>query len=228
MKKIVLLLALATLSGLVNAQKSEVRSVGTFSGVSASEGIVVFLKKGNTESVKVEVGDNMELSRVVTQVSGTYLKIHMSSGHYKGNVSAKVYVTYVSLTKIIASSAANIYSEGTLKSDKLELSASSASSMELKIEVGTLVGTISSAGDMELEGKAKQATFEVSSAAKLDAYDLEVESLSIEASSAGSAKVSVVSDFRAEASSGADIKYKGSPAKSRTNSSSGGSVKKSY
>lgn len=221
--------ALAMIAGLATAQQSEVRQIGSFRGIHAAEGIDVFLKKGDKESVKVEVGGDTELTRVITEVSGTYLKIHMSSDrHYRGNTSAKVYVTYVSLTKIIASSAANVYSDGAIKAEQLELSTSSAATLELSLDVGSLEGNISSAGDMELEGKAKSAEFEVSSAGKLDAYDLEVEDLDVDVSSAGSAKVNVVKDFRAEASSGGDIKYKGNPAKSRTNSSSGGSVKKSY
>lgn len=227
MKKVlILLLTIAT--NFAIAQKSEVRSVGPFSAVSAAEGIDVFLKRGDKPGVRVEVSEGADLSRVVTEVSGSYLKIHMSSGRHVGNISARVYVTYVSINKVVASSAANVYSEEVIRSDEFEVSASSAASIELKLDVGNLEASASSAADIELEGKAKRAEFEISSAAKLDAYDLEVGSLDVDASSAGSAKVNVTSEFTAEASSGADIKYRGNPAKSRTNASSGGSVKKSY
>jgi hypothetical protein len=39
---------------IVRGQDSEVRSVGSFSGVKAGEAIDVYLKRGDKESVKVE------------------------------------------------------------------------------------------------------------------------------------------------------------------------------
>jgi hypothetical protein len=49
----------------------------------------------------------------------------------------------------------------------------------------------------------------------------------VEASSAGSVKVSASEELDAHASSGGSIRYRGNPDKSVTNSSSGGSVRKS-
>ena len=104
-----LVTSIVLLCGLVAlAQQSDVRSVGTFSGVIAGEAIDVYLKKGDKESVRVEV-TGTDAANVLTEVSGGYLRIHMSDGRYK-NRTVKVYVTYVSLSKIHASSASNIFS----------------------------------------------------------------------------------------------------------------------
>jgi hypothetical protein len=51
--------------------------------------------------------------------------------------------------------------------------------------------------------------------------------VTVETSSAGSVKVNVADALVANASSGGSIRYRGNPSKSITNSSSGGSVKKS-
>lgn len=227
MKRILLVLLIGW-AGLACAQQSEERNVGTFKGVKAAEGIDVYLKKGDQERVKVEVSGNLDVADVITEVSGSYLKIHMRETRFLRNVNVKVYVTYVSLNKLSASSAANIYAEGVLTSDDLEIGVSSAGSVELSIKVNNLEVGVSSAGDVELEGSAKSAYFDISSAGEVDAYDVQAERVIVKASSAGSAKVSVEKDFEAHASSGASIRYKGNPAKSMTNSSSGGSVKKSY
>jgi hypothetical protein len=80
---------------------------------------------------------------------------------------------------------------------------------------------------VELKGKAKSLTAEASSAGQIDAYDLEAESVTAAASSAGSLKVNVTNNLVAHASSGGNIRYRGNPSKSMTDSSSGGSVKKS-
>jgi len=210
------------------AQQSETRKVGSFRGVGAGEGIDVFLKRGDQTNVRVETDGNTNPSDIITEVSGTYLKIHVRDARDIKNVRAKVYVTYQSLEKISVSSAANIYSEGTIKAQSLQLGCSSAGSIELDLEVENLDVNVSSAGDVSLKGRARELSIDVSSAGQLDAYDLDVDVVNIQASSGASAKVSVVKELNANASSGADVRFKGNPSKSRTDSSSGGSVKKSY
>ncbi len=225
MKKVLGVLTLCLSFFLVLAQESEVRSVGSFTGVKVGEAIDVYLKKGDKESVKVEV-TGARVSDVLTEVSGSYLKIHMRDGRYR-NRNVKVYVTYVSLEKIHASSASNVFSEGTIRANSMDISASSAASVEITIEAGFASVDASSAGDLVLEGKAKELAIEVSSAGEVDAYSLESEIVRANASSAGSAKISVSKELNAHSSSGGSIRFRGSPAKTNTDSSSGGSVKKS-
>ena len=167
------------------------------------------------------------IQNVVTEVSGSYLKVHMRDGNYKGRVEVKVFVTYTLLEKLSASSAGNIYSQGVIKTSSLEVGASSAGTIEIEVEGGDLDLSASSAGEIEIKGKARALKADASSAGEIDAYDTEVESVTVDASSAGSIKVNVKDALNANASSGGSIRYRGNPSKSITNSSSGGSVKKS-
>lgn len=225
MKKFWSALTLSFILAAAWGQDSEVRSVGSFTGIKAAEAIDVYLKKGDKESVRVEVSGT-DISNVLTEVSGSYLKIHMRDGRYR-NRNVKVYVTYVSLNKLHVSSAANVFSDGTIKAKTMDISASSAGSAELSIDAESVSIDASSAGDVVLEGRAVNIEVEVSSAGEIDAYGLESENGNASASSAGSAKISVSKELTAQASSGGSIRYRGSPAKTNTSSSSGGSVKKS-
>lgn len=224
MKKllIVVFIGFATLA---IAQQSENRSVGSFKGVKVAEGIDVYLKKGDKESLRVEV-TGIKTSDVITEVSGEYLKIHMQEGRYRDR-TVKVYVTYVEVNKLSASSASNIFAESIIKTSRLSLSASSAATIDIQLEVDDLEVSASSAAELELRGKAKNVEIDASSAGEIDAYDMVSESVDVDVSSAGSAKVNVVKEINAHASSGGSIRYKGNPERSNTNSSSGGSVKKS-
>jgi hypothetical protein len=208
--------------------QGETRKVGSFQDVRAAEGIDVFLKHGSSTEVRVETSGNTNPSDIITEVSGTYLKIHVRDDVRIKNAHAKVYVTYESIGKISASSAANIYSQGPIRAKSLEVSCSSAASVEVELQVEDLQASVSSAGDVILKGRAREVEIDVSSAGEIDAYDLEADKVSVGASSGGSAKVNVVKELNANASSGGGIRFKGNPAKSRTDSSSGGSVKKSY
>lgn len=207
------------------AQSSEVRSVGSFSGIKSAEAVDVYLKQGDKESVRVET-TGASLSDVITEISGTYLKVHMASGNYRRS-NVKVYVTYVNLNKISASSASNVFSEGTIKTSSIEINASSAASVEVSLDANEVTADVSSAGDIVLEGKARSVEAEASSAGDIDAYRLESESVRARANSAGSIKVTATKSLDARASSGGDVRYRGNPMKTNTDSSSGGSVKKS-
>jgi hypothetical protein len=224
MKKF-LIVFLACIASAVFAQETETRNLSSFTGVKVSEGISVYLKKGEKESAKIEV-TGTKPSNVITEVSGSYLKVHMRDGNYR-SVNVKVYVTFVSVEKLYASSAGNLYSSETLKGSNMEINASSAGTIEVVVEAGRLEASASSAGDVDIKGKARSVVMDASSAGEVDAYDLEAEDAEIEASSGGSVKISVKSGLDARASSGGSIRYRGNPDKSNTTSSSGGSVKKS-
>jgi hypothetical protein len=227
MKNLLLITSILVITTWVaQGQESETRNIGSFSGVKVTEGIDVYLKRGEKESVRVEVSGT-SLSNVITEVSGSYLRVHMRDGNYRGNVQAKVYVTYVKVDKLSASSAGSIFSEGTIQASDLEVSASSAGSIEISLDAGGVNASASSAGEIELQGKTKSLDIDASSAGQIDAYDLEAQKVTAEASSAGSLKITVINDLVARASSGGNIRYHGNPDKFITDSSSGGSVKKS-
>lgn len=206
------------------AQQTETREVGSFTGVKTAEGIAVFLTKGDKEMVKIEV-EGTDPSNILTEIAGSYLKIHMKDGRFR-DFDAKVYVTYVNLDKLSASSAGSIFSEEPIRARSLNLSASSAGSIEVTLDAGSAEVSCSSAGEIELKGKVREISLDASSACEIDAYDLVAEEVEAHASSAGSVKVSVDESLDAHASSGGSIRYRGNPDRSNTNSSSGGSVKK--
>ncbi len=227
MKMKVLILLGCLISCAVVGQQSEVRNLGTFKGVKAAEAINVYLKKGDKESVKVET-TGTDLADVLTEITGSYLKIHMKNDvRFGRNRTVKVYVTYVSLDKIAASSASNIFSDGTITSDLMEIHASSAANVEISLTATDLKVSVSSAGEVTLEGKTKSFDAETSSAGVVNAYNLLAETAKASASSGGTIKLSVTNGLNAHASSGGSIRYRGNPLKTNTNASSGGSVTRS-
>ena len=224
MIKITALIVISLITLPLFGQQSQQRNVSAFSGIHAAEGIDVYLKQGDKESVKVEVTEG-DIKDVVTEVAGTSLKVHMKSGSSKVR-NAKVYVTYTKLDKVSASSGANIFSEGTITAIDVDIQASSGSNIELMIDAKSIAAEASSAGEIELKGKTDRLEAEAQSGASVDAYDLAAKTVDAQASSGGSMKISVIDNLTANASSAGMIRYRGNPGKSVTNSSSAGSVKK--
>lgn len=224
MKALILLFWLSATAAF--AQESEMRDVGSFKGIKTGEAIDVYLKKGDKEAVKV-VTTGERLSNIITEVSGSYLKIHIrDNSFFRGKSDVKVYVTYVAIDRISASSASNVFSEGIIKAQDMEIHASSAADIEIKLDATDVKVHSSSAADVILEGTAKSIDAEASSSGEVDAYNLQVESGTASASSAGSIKLNVSQGLEASASSGGSVRYRGNPQRTNTHSSSGGSVKK--
>src|SRR5688572_12974378 len=181
MKNLLFITSILVITTWVTAQgqESENRNIGSFSGVKVTEGIDVYLKRGDKESVRVEV-TGTKLDNIITEVSGSYLKVHVRDGSHHGKISAKVYVTYVKVDKLSASSAGSIFSEGSIEADDMEVSASSAGSIEITVNARSVEASASSAGEIELQGKTKALDIDASSAGQIDAYDLESQMVSAE------------------------------------------------
>jgi hypothetical protein len=220
-----LFVVLTLIGTSLQAQDTENRSVGNFKGVKVGQAIDVYLTTGTSTNVRVEVEDG-NVSDVETNVSGGMLKIGMKRGNYR-NIRVKVYVTHKGLEYISASSASNIYSENTLKSSKMSIDVSSAATAELEVEASEIEAQVSSSGDLELKGSAERAALYASSAGDIDAYDFTTSELKARASSAGGIRARAEDSIDAHASSGGSVRWKGNPSRSRTDSSSGGSVRKS-
>lgn len=207
---------------LLMAQPSEQRMVEKFTGVKVSEGIFLNLKKGEKESVTLEV-EGTEPENIITEVSGENLKIYLKPGHYR-NVKVKAQITYVQLSRLTASSAAHVYAEGPIHSKYFRIHASSDATIELQIEAEEAEVHVFSAADVGLKGKTAKLIADISSAGSLQALDFRADVVKVEVSSAGSAYVYALRELEARASSAGAIRCKGNPARFITHSSSAGSI----
>ena len=89
------------------AQSKEDRKLSSFDRLSVGEAITVYLEQGSSESATVEVS-GADLDDVVTEVSGSRLKIEMENNRNYRDVEVTVYVTYRNLDELSVSSAADL------------------------------------------------------------------------------------------------------------------------
>mgnify|MGYP002651880848 CR=1 FL=1 len=245
MRKIFLLSIAALLSFTVWSQSGATRSLDSFTKVSTQEGIEAILTKGTKESARIEA-DGIDIEDVITDVSGGTLSLELDGDNHR-NVDVTIYVTYVELSGLRASSAGSIDVrdkviakgdfdircssagdiEATIEADEMDIDVSSAGDVELVVVVNELDMEVSSAGDIEIEGTAKYVEASASSSGDIDGYDLTCDEADLRASSGASIKLTVKEKLDGRASSGGSIRYEGNPKYVDANSSSGGSVKRS-
>ena len=202
---------------------SNTRNVGAFNAISASGSVNVSVQNG-PQSVIVETDDNI-MRYVETTVKGNTLKIRLKNIHNLRNSTVNVYVTTPKITDVNGSASAEIESIGIIKSDsEIELKASSGSEIQIDADAPSVKADASSGGAVTVSGRTRDVTTKASSGSNLNAADLKAENARANASSGASIKVSASVSIKADASSGATVRYTGGATDIKKNENSGGSV----
>ena len=200
------------------------RKTESFTGIRVSTGIDVYLKQGDVETLSVEADENLH-EYIITEVRNGVLNIY-TEANIRDAERKRVYVTMKEIKSIKTTSAGDVIGETPIKTDRLELSASSAGDIKLEVTAKEIDADLSSSGDMTLSGEADMLKADLSSAGDLNAYELKVREADVSASSAGDADINVTEKITARASSAGDINYKGDPKYIDAHSSSAGGVHK--
>jgi hypothetical protein len=210
-----------TVYGDGNVVKKE-RTAGAFTAVKVSTGIDVFLSQGDKMSLWVEADENLH-EYIITEVKDGALHVYTDANIRKAE-RKRVYVTMKEIKYLSTSSAGDMIGETPVRTENLELNASSAGDIKLEVYAKNVEVNISSSGDMTLTGEADILEGDLSSAGDLNAYDFKVREADIDVSSAGGADIYVTERLRANASSAGDVNYKGNPKYLDSHSSSAGGI----
>lgn len=200
----------------------ETRQLSDFSRLETSTGLEVFLIADSGEYVVVEADENL-LQDIRTEVKGNTLKIFTES-RIRWAKSKKLYVHYKHLSALNSSSGSFIRCSDPLRTNRLEIKASSGSHQYLQINTKELDSRCSSGAHIYISGKCDDATLKASSGAHFKGQTFQATKCSADASSGAHIWVEVTDQLQAEASSGAHISYAGNPSNIDIHSSSGGSV----
>jgi hypothetical protein len=200
------------------------RPAGNFTGIRVSTGIDVYLKQTGDESISLEADENLH-EYIKTEIRDGVLHV-FTDVNIRSAEMKRVYVTMDKIESIRTSSAGDVIGESPIKTDELELSASSAGGINLEVYAREIGIDISSSGDITLNGEADVLDANLSSAGDLNAYDLEVKDAEVSASSAGDADVYVSERLSASSSSAGDINYRGNPKYIDAHASSAGGIHK--
>ncbi|MBT8234631.1 MAG: DUF2807 domain-containing protein [Bacteroidia bacterium] len=193
-----------------------------FSVISAQEGLDVYVTQANDFDILVEADENV-IDLIGTDIKDGRLRIHTYENI--GRATKKIYVSLPQVTGLHTSSGADLITKTTIETDKIELSASSGSDLQVMLEADEVDADCSSGADIKISGNANLFYVEASSGSDIKAREFEVKTCVADASSGADIKINVSENLTAEASSGADISYTGE-ANVKTKKSVSGSVYK--
>lgn len=226
---------------------TQVRNVGKFSGIKVLSGIKANFTQGNNQSVIVETDPSLQ-QYISTQVVNDILVISVDNKYNKKLNFKKLLVTIEAprLSSVKVSSGAQFNTLNTIREDsfnaevssganlsaevvarnKVELEVTSGSSATVDIETDTFTMSGTSGSSSTIRGKSNSANFKLTSAASCNAADLVTGNATVAATSGSSLRVHTTDSISGTATSGASIRYSGTPKNmSGTKTSSGGSIK---
>ncbi len=185
MKKLSLFLTALIVSFALLAQKETTRSLSSFTEISVNEGIDVYLKEGSKEEARIVIEGNIDMNEVLTEVSGGKLKIHLDGNNHR-NVDVTIWVTYKSLSAVSVSSAGTVIGQNRIVTGgDFRVSVSSAGDLDLDLKAKNLNISASSAGDATLKVDVTSVNASASSAGSIDISGA-ASSIDVEVSSSGS------------------------------------------
>ena len=259
MKKI--LFALLLLAGfVVNAQENksivydenaQQRKVPSFTAISVSSAIDLYLTQSNKNEVAVSATNDEIRDHIITEVVGGTLIIRLGdkgswfSWRKWGNYKTKAYVSIKDIDALTASGASNVHLVNTIESPKMRIKLSGASDFKGNIKAGVLMYQLTGASDykgevsansididgsgassIELIGRVDDLAIEVSGASDAKLYNLTAKGALLRASGASNIGVTVTEILRANSSGASDINYKGNPNVKESNTSGASSIKR--
>jgi len=204
----------------VITEKREIEN--DFSRVKVSSGIDLYIKQGSKVSLTVEADENLH-DYIMTEVDGNQLKIYVDGNIWRAK-ARKVYLTVTDIEELRATSGSDVYSESIIKANDLEVSTSSGADMNIEVDAENVTSSSSSGSDLRIKGKANTHSTNATSGSSINAYGLESKEVTAKVSSGADIGVYASESINARASSGGDIRYKGSPEKVNKKTSSGGGV----
>ncbi len=202
----------------------EVRQLDIFDEVYVTSGMNVYFEQGTEQKVTV-VADKNLMDVIETQVVGGRLEVRSLANIWSAS-SKKVVITANNIREIEGTAGSNIYTNGRLVVDNLNISASAGSNFHMDVEGKSVKASASSGANIYLSGLIRDFVARTSSGSNLKAEDLKAEVSDIKVSSGSNVWITSLKELSAHASSGGNIFYFGNPLTTSVSTSSGGTIQK--
>lgn len=211
MKRLITLTIALTLSAIAFGQTiRETIEVSTFNRLEVSGAYTVFIRQGPAQEV-VAIGTESAIDAISIEVNDGQLEISKRGVLNMSNSDVRLFITVTQMKEISVSGAVTLESKNRIDGSDLEIEASGASSLDLKVDMNNVRINASGASNIDLEGRSRTCQIEMSGSSDLDADEWIVNRMSIEISGASDADVHATETLEVEASGASSVSYRGNP-----------------
>lgn len=167
---------------------TQVVEVSDFSKIQVGEGVTLYIKQGDSNSVVIETGDNL-LNDVSARVANGVLLLEDNNAcnYVRDYAVTKIYVTAIDITAIINNSQFDVHSDGVLAFDCLELISDSLNydstavgSFFLEVDLNSLLISFNNWSNATVSGNVTNLTVNLySGASRFEGQNLIADKVSV-------------------------------------------------
>ena len=184
-------------------------AVVDFDRVEAGDELIVSLKYSENFSIEAE-GDRRNLDDLIVSKNGNSLVVRFKRS------DRRQYATYINITLPILygvdfSGAANAEVSGFAPVNRMDVSLSGASLVQLSLNASEIHFSLSGASQLRLNGEGQLLEGNISGASILTAFEYYTDKAELVVSGASNAKVSVANQLKGSASGASLVVYRGNP-----------------
>jgi len=224
-KRIITIAAILSIGIIVNAQRTETRTLdGNFDKIEVFGKIEVELVKKKSEKIEIKADSDISLDDIKVKLEDRTLKISMTSELFDYQKKVQIFVPYQELRVVEVSGGSDIRSQSTLEGDRIEFKASSGGNIYLSLKLNTIDARVAQGSLIVFDGSVDSQVVESASGATYSAYDLNCGETHVSVSTGGKAKIKATEILKAKATTKGWIGYQGNPGKKKINETLGGKV----
>ena len=181
-----------------------------YDGVKVAGSMDVELISGKEGNIRVEAESNV-MEYLEIEVKGNRLEIGLKNDiNFNTRKGIKVFVPVEQIDEVSLAGSGDIYSNLTLKSERMTVSVAGSGDIKLKSESKRLKLNVAGSGDLKMSGRTENLEASVAGSGDISAYDLKANN--VKASIAGSGDVAVFCNggtMTASIVGSGDLRYKG-------------------
>jgi hypothetical protein len=212
---------------IIHDPNVELRPVKGFHAIEVSDAISLYLSQGDQETVAVSAINAKWRDHIRTEVKDGVLKIWLDTRGWGNDKKLKAYISFTMLDKLYASGASNVYVDGVISGNTLDLGLSGASNFKGAVHLNELFLDQSGASDAVITGSvASRTTIHASGASDVKGYELSTQNCDVHASGASDIHITVNKELNAHATGASSVHYKGDAVVGELHSSGASSVSK--
>jgi hypothetical protein len=197
-----------------------------FDHLELSGNFSAMLKESSTYSLSISA-DKEVMSLLLLEVEeGVLVVSYIGEQRFSEMPLVELIVNAPGLKYIECSGSVELLSDSTLGFDTLRVESAGVLKMNLDLKGILFEGQLSGASTLDLKGEVKELKLEVPGAAKISAFDLIAQKVTLDMAGAGKAQVCATQLLSVNLAGAGMVSYKGSPDRVFSNISGIGRVKK--
>jgi len=205
----------------------EQRTVLPFSGIEIAGGaFTVHLRQGDSESVEVEIDDNLQQHVEVKNVGNRLVLSNKNNVNFNNPTKNNIYISVKNIDTLSISGVCTLVPVNSLSGDNLTLSINGVVNGEIVVFCNDLNVRINGVARVELSGTVERFNANLNGVGNINAMDLAANKVNVRNSGVGNINVYATQELSMRNSGVGSIKYAGNAKVEAINSNPVGKIKK--